>query len=212
MTKDEVLQKANEYCGEKGYNEETLTTEFKDKFADFFSKKHQDADIGDEDVVKDLEFNLNTAFSAASKGITSKQKAYDELVEQHKRELEELKKKGDGSTKKTKEEPKIPKELQEKLDRLEQFEIDAKRKEKSAEVLALAKKNVRTDLHKSLENYANDFAVTLDEESEEQAKKLTERFQAIFKDSIGSVKPLAPKSSNTKRDEDILAEIPKVGV
>ena len=95
---------------------------------------------------------------------------------------------------------------------MEQFEIDAKRKEKSAEVLALAKKNVRTDLHKSLENYANDFAVTLDEESEEQAKKLTERFQAIFKDSIGSVKPLAPKSSNTKRDEDILAEIPKVGV
>ena len=43
MTKEEVLQKANEYCTEKAYTSETLTDDFKDKFSDFFSKKYPDA-------------------------------------------------------------------------------------------------------------------------------------------------------------------------
>ena len=33
MTKEEVLQKANDYCTEKAYTSETLTDDFKDKFS-----------------------------------------------------------------------------------------------------------------------------------------------------------------------------------
>ena len=48
MTKEEVLQRANEYCNERSYDGETLTDDFKDKFADFFVKRHPDASIDDE--------------------------------------------------------------------------------------------------------------------------------------------------------------------
>ncbi len=218
MTKDEVLQKANEYCSEKGYNSETLTDGFKDKFSDFFLKKHgNDADINDENIIADLKFNLNTAFSATSQGLTSKQKAFDEKVAEYDRQIEELKKRiSDADKKKDKTDKKqgqqeLSKELQEKLDRLEKFEDEARKRDKFQEVLALAKKSVRNDLHKSLENYATDFAVNLEESSEGQAKKLTERFQAIFRDSIGDIKPLAPKQT-TKSDVDALREIPKMKV
>ena len=105
----------------------------------------------------------------------------------------------------------MPKELLEKLDRLEQFEINAKKANKFKEVLALAKNGVRTDLHKSLENYAADFAVSLETPSDEQAKKLIERFQAIFRDSIGDIKPLSPKTTR-KQDEDFAASLKKIKV
>ena len=112
MTKEEVLQKANEYCSEKGYTNETLTDEFKDKFSDFFSKKYQETPIDDENMIADLQFNLNTAFSATSKGVTAKQKAFDEKENEYKAQIEELNKKKK-KKKKKKTEPTIPKEIQE---------------------------------------------------------------------------------------------------
>ena len=215
MTKDEVLQKANDYCSEKGYTSETLTDEFKELFANHFSKRYPDGDINDENIVAEIQFTLNTAFSATSKGVTSKQKAYDQMVEDYKGQIEELNKKI-ANAEKTKgkekpQEPQSPKELLEKLDRLEQFEINAKKANKVKEVLALAKNGVRTDLHKSLENYAADFAVSLETPSDEQAKKLIERFQAIFRDSIGDIKPLSPKTTR-KQDEDFAASLKKIKV
>jgi len=93
MTKEEVLQKANEYCSEKGYTNETLTDEFKEKFSDFFSKKYQETDANDESMLEDLHFNLNTAFSATSKGVTSKQKAFEEKENEYLSQIEELNKK-----------------------------------------------------------------------------------------------------------------------
>lgn len=213
MTKEDVLQKANEYCDEKGYNNETLTDDFKDKFADFFSKKNADGDINDEGMIAELQFNLNTAFSAASKGITAKQKVLDDTVAEKNRQIEELNKQVSNAKNKSHKtsEQQISDELQAKLDKLERFENEARLKDKAKQVLELAKKNVRTDLHKSLENYAADFAVSVDETSEEQAKKLTERFQAIFRDSIGSIKPLAPKQ-NTMKDNEYLADLPTLKV
>ena len=77
--------------------------------------------------------------------------------------------------------------------------------------MALAKKGIREDLHKSFENYATDFVVNLDETDEEQAKKLTTRFQDIFKDSIGDIKPLAPKQTQ-KQEKEFIESIPKVKV
>ena len=200
MTKEEVLQKANEYCSEKGYTEETLTEDFKDKFSDFFSKKYPDTATDDESMLEDLHFNLNTAFSATSKGITAKQKAFEEKENEYRSQIETLKKKRAAEPKKT----EIPKELQDKLDELERFKDSQRKQEKYKTILALAKKNIREDLHKSFENYALDFAVSLDETDEEQAKKLTSRFQEIFKDSIGSIKPLAPQRTQ-KQDAEFLS-------
>ncbi len=209
MNKEEVLQKANDYCNEKGYTNETLTDDFKDKFSDFFAKKYPDASADDEAMLADLKFNLNTAFSATSKGITSKQKAFETKESEYKKQIEELNKKlGNSTTPPTFE---IPKELQEKLEKLEKFEDEARKNDKFKNVVEMAKKNVREDLHKSFESFAQDFQVKLDETDEEQAKKLTSRFQEIFKDSIGDIKPLAPKQVQ-KRDEDFLSSIPKVKI
>lgn len=208
MTKEEVLQKANEYCSEKGYTTETLTDEFKDKFSDFFAKKYAEQSADDETALADLQFNLNTAFSATSKGITMKQKGFEEKENDYKRQIEELKKKvAKGDDKKV----EIPKAVQDKLDRLERFETEHSKREKYEKVLELAKKNVRVDLHKSFESYAKDFEVNLDETDDAQAKKLTDRFQEIFRDSIGDIKPLAPQVKE-KREEEIIASIPKVKV
>ena len=66
MTKEEVLQRANDYCNERSYDGETLTDEFKDKFADFFVKRHPDAGIEDEGIEDEIKFNLDTARSAAA--------------------------------------------------------------------------------------------------------------------------------------------------
>lgn len=211
MTKDEVLQKANEFCNEKGYTSETLTDEFKDMFSDFFAKKNQDASIDDEKVIEDLKFNLKTAFSASSRGITSRQKSFDEKENEYKRQIEELENQFKKKKVEKPSEIELPDDVKRQLTELEAFKNQQKKNEKFKEVLELAKKNVRHDLHKSLENYANDFAITLDETSEEQAKKLTVRFQEIFKDSIGDIKPLAPKQTQ-KRDDEFLSSIPKVKI
>jgi hypothetical protein len=208
MTKEDVLQKANDYCTEKAYTE-TLTNEFTDKFSDFFSKKYAETDADDEAMIADLKFNLDTAFSATSKGITSKQKAFEDKENEYKNQIAELTKKLEKKPKTT--EPKIPQELQDKLDRLEAFELAQRKQNKYKAVLELAKKGVREDLHKSFEKYASDFAVNLDETDEEQAKKLTNRFQDIFKDSIGDIKPLAPKQTQ-KMEDEFLANVPKVKV
>lgn len=210
MNKEEVLQKANDYCNEKGYTNETLTDEFKDKFSDFFAKKYPETDADDESMIADLKFNLNTAFSATSKGITSKQKMFETKEAEYKRQIDELNKKI-GKPKEEKPKDELSQELKEKLDELEAFKIAQTKQEKFKEVLKLAKKGVREDLHKSLERYAQDFVVNLEEADEEQAKKLATRFQEIFKDSICDIKPLAPKQVQ-RRDEEFLGSIPKVKI
>lgn len=211
MTKEEVLQKVNDYCNEKSYTEETLTSEFKDKFAGFFANKYsQETAIDADGVLDDIKFNINTAFSATSKGLTAKQQAFITKENEYKNQIAELNKKIANP-----EPPKPPFELSDEvknqLKELEKFKDEKNRQDKFKEVLALAKKGVRQDLHSSFEKYAKDYVVTLDATSEEQAKKLTERFQEIFKDSIGDIKPLAPKQTQ-KRDEEFLASIGKIEV
>ena len=206
MTKEDVLQKANDYCTEKAYTE-TLTDEFKDKFSDFFSKKYQDTDADDETMIADLKFNLDTAFSATSKGITSKQKAFEDKENEYKNQIAEL-------TKKLGKKPQekhieLPKELQDQLEELKVFKNKEAKKEKFANIVELAKASVRQDLHKSLENYAKDFDVALDKEDADQAKVLVSRFQEIFKDTIGDTKPLAPQTTEAFENE-ILGSVKKI--
>lgn len=209
MTKEEVLQRANDYCNERSYDGETLTDEFKEKFADFFVKRHPDAGIDDDGIDDEIKFNLDTARSAAVQGLAKKQTVYDSEKSELTRQIEELTKK---LAKKPKEkEVEIQKELQDKLDELEKFKDAQRKQDKYKAVLALAKKGIREDLHKSFENYAMDFAVNLDETDEEQAKRLTTRFQDIFKDSIGDIKPLAPKQTQ-KQEKEFLESLPKIKV
>lgn len=210
MTKEEVLQKANDYCTEKAYTSETLTDEFKDKFSDFFAKKYPDTDAEDETMMADLKFNLDTAFSATSKGVTSKQKAFDEKENEYKRQIAELNKKV-GKKNETHVEPQIPKEIQEQLDELKKFKNEEAKKSKFANIIEIAKASVRQDLHKSFETYAKSFDVELDKEDKEQAKAMVSRFQEIFKDSIGDIKPLAPKQTQ-KNEAEYFASLPKVKV
>ena len=208
MTKEQVLQKANEYCTEKAYTNETLTDEFKDKFSDFFSRKYPDANEDDEAMLADLKFNLDTAFSATSKGLTSKQKAFDEKETQYKNQIAELTKKASRSTT---QEPKIPQEVVDQLKELKKFKDEEAKKSKKEEILTIAKKSVRPDLHKSFEKFADGVDVSLDKADKEQANALVQRFQEIFMDSIGDIKPLAPKVAQ-QRDEEFFAQLPKVKV
>lgn len=212
MTKEEVLQKANDYCTEKAYTTETLTDDFKDKFSDFFSKKYPDATADDETMIADLKFNLDTAFSATSKGVTAKQKAFDEKENEYKRQIEELNKKvGKPTPRQTKEQLEISKEIQDQLDELKRFKNEEAKKEKYKNVVKLAKSNIRQDLHKSFEAFAKGVDVVLDKEDNEQAVAMVSRFQEIFKDSIGDIKPLAPKQIQ-KRDEDVMSSLKRIKV
>lgn len=211
MTKEEVLQKANDYCNEKGYTVETLTDEFKDKFADFFAKKYPDANADDELAAADLKFNLNTAFSAASRGITSKQQLLDTKEAEYKRQIAELTEKLGKRKPEGHEELKIPKEVQDQLAELKAFKDNEAKSKKFEKVVALAKEGIRTDLHKSFESFAKGIDVALDKDDAEQAKAMVARFQEIFRDSIGDIKPLAPRQKQ-QRDEDFVASLPKIKV
>lgn len=209
MTKEEVLQKVNDYCNEKSYTEETLTSEFKDKFSEFFAKKYsEETAIDAEGILEDIKFNINTAFSATSKGLTSKQKAFETKENEYKNTIAELNKKIGKPQEKIVE---LPDDVKQQLAELEKFKDAKSKKDKFDEIVKLAKNGIRPDLYASFEKYAQEYDVTLDSTSEEQAKKLTARFQEIFKDSIGDIKPLAPKVSQ-KRDEEFVASIPKVQV
>ena len=209
MTKEECLQRVNDYCSERSYDESTLTTDFKDKFADFFSKKYPDTAIDDESAIADLKFNLDTAKSAASKGRASLQQGFESKETDYKNQIAELNKK----LGKVKNPPsvEIPKEVQDQLDELKAFKNKEAKKSKYENIMALAKKGIRQDLHKSFETFANGTDVDLEKEDKEQANALVSRFQEIFKDSIGDIKPLAPQQTR-KNDEAVLSQLKRLKV
>lgn len=208
MTKEEVLQKVTDYCNEKSYTSATLTDAFKDKFADHFQKADPDGDINDENVLKSLKFALNTAFSSASELATVKATEFTSKENDLKSQIAELKKKIPATPK---AEPTIPQEVQDQLNELKAFKDAKSKQEKLANIMTLAKAEIRQDLHKSFDTFAGEYEVKLDKEDKEQANALVKKFQEIFKDSIGDIKPLAPQVSQ-KRDEEVLAAIPKVKV
>ena len=210
VTKEMVLESMNTYCTERMYGSETLTDGFKEKFSNFFVKKYESKDVEEEDMIADLHFNLDTAFNASVDINAALKSEYETKENTYKTQIEELNKKLEKKPKPEKV-VEIPKELQVMLEKLERFEDEQRKQEKYKSVLELAKKGVREDLHKSFEKYAADFAVNLDETDDEQAKKLTARFQDIFKDSIGDIKPLAPKQTQ-KQEKEFIESIPKIKV
>jgi len=210
MTKEEVLQKANDYCTEKTYTSETLTDEFKEKFSDFFAQKYSDASVDDEAMIADLKFNLDTAFNATSKSAESKQKAFEDKENEYKRQIAELNKKiGKKSVKENTYE--IPDELQEQIKELKAYKDKQAKEENFDNIMTIAKKGIRQDLRKSFEAFAKGVDVDLNKADNEQASILVSRFQEIFKDSIGSVKPLAPQQT-AKRDAEFMSQLKPIKV
>lgn len=206
MTKEECLQRVNEYCSERSYDGETLTDEFKDKFADFFVKRHGEDGIDDDGIMDELKFNLDTAKSAATRGIMLKQRSFESKERDYTKQIQELNTRlGEGRGGKA----ELPDDVKQQIQEFANFKKEQQKQEKFKEVLAEAKKNVRTDLHSSLVEYASDFAIDVDGDVKEQARRLTEKFQRIFKESIGDIKPLTPKIIR-KTEEDLINAIPKV--
>ena len=208
MTKEEVLQKVNDYCNEKSYTNETLTDGFKEKFADHFQRLNPDGDINDETIQGNLKFAINTAFSGASEIITVKNDSFTSKENEYKSQIAELTKKL-GKQTPPPPSPEIPKEVQDKLNEWEQFKTKEAKKEKLKSILEIAKKNVREDLHASFDAFAEEFDVSLEKEDKEQAEKLTSRFQTIFRESVGDIKPLAPRQT-AQVEKEMLESVPKI--
>lgn len=210
MTKEEALQKVNDYCNEKSYTNATLTDGFKDKFAEHLAKRYPDAAADDETALGDMKFALNSAFSGASLIITDKTKEFETKENGYKSQIAELEKK----VPKPNQNPNevvLPKEVQDKLDAYDKFMDGEKKNTKFKNIMELAKKGIRQNLHASFEKFATDYDVKLDKEDKEQADALVTRFKEIFKDSIGDIAPLAPQPTQ-KRDEDFIASLKKVKV
>src|SRR5574344_890626 len=210
MTKEEALQKVNDYCNEKSYTNATLTDGFKDKFAEHLAKRYPDAAEDDETALGDMKFALNYAFSGASLIITDKTKEFETKENGYKSQIAELEKKVPKPDQKPNE-VVLPKEVQDKLDAYDKFMDGEKKTTKFKNIMELAKKGIRQNLNASFEKFATEYDVKLDKEDKEQADALVTRFKEIFKDSIGDIAPLAPQQTQ-KRDEDFIASLKKVKV
>ena len=209
MTKEEALQKVNDYCTEKQYTNATLTDGFKDKFAEHLAKRYPDTPADDETALGDMRFALNSAFSGASLIITDKTKEFETKENGYKSQIAELQKKI--KTPPTIVEPQIPKEVQDQLDELKAFKDAKSKQEKLGNIMRIAKEGIRSDLHASFDKFASDYAVKLDKEDKEQAEGLVAKFKDIFKDSLGDIRPQKPTTDETK-DAEIIGSLPKVKI
>ena len=209
VTKETVLESMNTYCTERKYGSENLTDGFKEKFSNFFVKKYEGKDVEQEEMIADLHFNLDTAFSASVDINSSLKSSFETKETEYKNQIAEL----NNKLGRKNEPPKfeVPKELQDQLDELKKYKNEEVKKTKFASIMDIAKKGIRQDLHKSFETFANGTNVDLEKTDKEQADALVSRFQEIFKDSIGDIKPLAPQQVR-KNDEAVLSGLKKVKV
>ena len=208
VTKESVLESMNTYCTERKYGSENLTDGFKEKFSNFFVKKYEGKDVEEAEMVADLHFNLDTAFSASVDINSALKSSFETKKTEYENQIAELNKKLG-----KKETPKfeVPKELQDQLDELKKYKNEEVKKTKFASIMDIAKKGIRQDLHKSFETFATGTNVDLEKTDKEQADALVSRFQEIFKDSIGDIKPLAPQQVR-KNDEAVLSGLKRVKV
>lgn len=211
MTKEEVLQKVNDYCNEKSYTTATLTDAFKDKFADHFQKANVEGDINDEAMLNSMKFALNTAFSSASDIATVKQNAFASKENEYKMQIAELQKRVKTPEVDETKPAELPDEVKTQLAELQSFKDERTKKEKLDNIIKIAKEGIRSNLHASFDKYVEGYNVALDKEDKEQAQTLLDKFRAIFKDSIGDIKPMTPVQT-AKQEEEFIASIPKISV
>lgn len=211
MTKEEVLQKVNDYCTEKQYTTATLTDGFKDKFAEHFVKSNPDGDINDEQVLGSIKFALNSAFQSACEIATVKTNEFQSKENDYKSQITELNKKIAKPVQQQQQQFELPEEVKNQLVELEKFKDEKSKKDRFDNIMALAKQGIRQKLHGSFDKYAEDYEVKLDKDDKEQADALVKKFKEIFKDSIGDITPQTP-SQTQKHDTEFLESIPKIKV
>ena len=210
-TQEEILQKVNEHCTEKQY---TLNDDFRSKFSEKFAKINAEADINDENVLNSIKFNIDTAFSAASKELKVKDEAWKTKETEFLKQIEELKKSQKVDNKKPDKEEKefkLPDDLKNELEEIKQFKEEKQKQEKRANVLKIAQKNVREDLHGNLEEVLSIMQLDYSKTDEELAKQLDTNFTKIYKGKIGDVRPQSSQVSFKKYDE-LIKNVPKANV
>jgi|SRR5574344_1010940 len=210
-TQEEILQKVNEHCTEKQY---TLNDDFRSKFSEKFAKINAEADINDENVLNSIKFNIDTAFSAASKELKVKDEAWKAKESEFLKQIEELKKSqkvDDNKPDKEEKEFKLPDDLKNELEEIKQFKEEKQKQEKRANVLKIAQKNVREDLHGNLEEVLSIMQLDYSKTDEELAKQLDTNFTKIYKGKIGDVRPQSSQVSFKKYDE-LIKNVPKANV
>ena len=210
-TQEEILQKVNEHCTEKQY---TLNDDFRSKFSEKFAKINAEADINDENVLNSIKFNIDTAFSAASKELKVKDEAWKTKEAEFLKQIEELKKSqkvDNNKLDKEEKEFKLPDDLKNELEEIKQFKEEKQKQEKRANVLKIAQKNVREDLHGNLEEVLSIMQLDYSKTDEELAKQLDTNFTKIYKGKIGDVRPQSSQVSFKKYDE-LIKNVPKANV
>ena len=206
----DVLQKVDDYCTEKQY---TLDDSFRSQFSEKFVGANADADVNDENVLKSIKFNLDTAFSATSKGIKSKEETWKQKEADYLKQIEEAKKssKGDVKPPKVKGESELPEEVMKKLEELDKFKSASEKQEKRAEILAAARRSVREDLHDELSDILDMMTIDYTKDSKALADELSAKVTKIFKNKIGDVRPKSAESKS-KRMEDIIGSVGTVKI
>lgn len=210
-TQAEVLEKVGAYCTEKQY---TLNDDFRSKFSEKFANANAEADINDENVLNSIKFNIDTAFSATSKELKIKDEAWRTKEADYLKQIETLKKNHkveDPKPAETEPELKIPDDLKSELEELKKFREENQKREKRANVLKLAQKNVREDLHSDLEGVLNIMQLDYSKEDAELARQLNDNFTTLYKGKIGDVKPKSP-NTNQKQYDELLKNVPKQNV
>ena len=102
---------------------------------------------------------------------------------------------------------KLPEDVKKDLDELKIFKAKQLQQEKRAEVLELAKKNVRQDLHKNLSDLLDMTTFDYSKDTKELAKQLNENFTKLYKNNIGDIRPASPETKNRQMSE-ILDSVP----
>ena len=211
--KEDVLQKVNDYCSEKNY---TLDDDFRSQFSEKFAEANAEANVDDEAVMSSIKFNVDTAFSAASKELKLKGEAWNKEKSDYEKQIEELKKKTDGKKDETNKKENIvkfemPEEVKVELEELKSFKTQKEQQEKRARILSLAKKNVREDLHGQLESLLNVINIDYSKDDTELVKQLSESFTKVYQGQVGDIKPKRAVAS-IKDDEALIESAPKVNV
>lgn len=207
-TQAEVLQKVTDYCTEKQY---TLNDSFRSKFSEKFATANAEADITDENVLNSIEFNLDTAFSAASQEMKVKDETWKTKEAEYLKQIEELKKVPEGNKGGGKEEtitkPSIPEEYMEYLKYAKELKEKDTLAAKKKSIVELASKNFTSAEQKAgFEKFIDTQNIDTTKEASELSEKFAGIYGSIFKETIGENKVYQSGGDGAGKFDDVWAK------
>lgn len=188
MEKEEILKQVNDICDTHKFN---LVDANKEKFVDkMIERTDFTAENFDNDKFKsDLEFMLESSFHFQSG------KLAQEAAEWKKKEQDYLKK----INQKPKADVELPKvelseDVKSALEEIQNFKNEKLATQKRSEVMKESLKKIREDLHDDFKLFFEDEQIDATKDASELANHYTARFQKLFKNKVGDVKPLSSDS------------------